>query len=140
MMETIIIGGICVLVTGLVAALICKNNMRVLRESYERQITALKENHERETASLKENHEKQLADADRRIGDADRQWQLRFDRLKEEILNLNNALLIARQEKLQDANRSQMAELLQPVKDQFEAFKKSVEETRTAPFKLFIKK
>ncbi len=132
MMETIIIGGICVLVTGLVAALICKNNMRVLRESYERQITALKENHERETASLKENHEKQLADADRRIGDADRQWQLRFDRLKEEILNLNNALLVARQEKLQDANRSQMAELLQPVKDQFEAFKKSVEETRTA--------
>lgn len=113
------------------------------RDNFENQISQLKENYERQLSQLKENHnhldaqrlsqlEQERESADRRIADSDRQWQLRFDRLKEEILNLNNALLVAKQEKLQDSNRSQMEELLRPVKEQFDAFKKSVEATRTA--------
>lgn len=146
----IIITIIIAVVAALITALIChtrtvavksrlnaelanaNQNLQNLKESYERQIISLKETHKQLDSQRISQLERERQDADRRIADSDRQWQLRFDRLKEEILNLNNALLLARQEKLQADNRSQMAELLQPVREQFDAFKKSIEETRTA--------
>lgn len=149
-MEIIITAILSVLAGAIIAAVICnakatasKGMLDAEIENAERKITDLKENHQREIAALKESYERldsqrkaqiedERAAADRRLEEADRQWQLRFDRLKEEILNLNNRLLLARQEKLQSNNRIQIAELLAPIKEQFEAFKKSVEETRTA--------
>lgn len=109
-----------------------ERNLKSLKESYESQISSLKESHSRLDNERMDQMERERRNTERRMEDTDRQWQLRFDRLKEEILNLNNALLLARQEKLQDTNRSQIAELLQPVKEQFDAFRKSVEATRTA--------
>ena len=109
-----------------------ERNLKSLKESYESQISSLKESHSRLDNERMNQMERERRNTERRMEDTDRQWQLRFDRLKEEILNLNNALLLARQEKLQDTNRSQIAELLQPVKEQFDAFRKSVEATRTA--------
>lgn len=149
-MEIIITAILSVLAGAIIAAVICnakaaasKGMLDAEIENSERKIADLKENHQREIAALKESYERldsqrkaqiedERAAADRRLEEADRQWQLRFDRLKEEILNLNNRLLLARQEKLQSNNRIQIAELLAPIKEQFEAFKKSVEETRTA--------
>lgn len=149
-MEIIITAILSVLAGAIIAAVICnakaaasKGMLDAEIENAERKIADLKENHQREIATLKESYERldsqrktqiedERAAADRRLEEADRQWQLRFDRLKEEILNLNNRLLLARQEKLQSNNRIQIAELLAPIKEQFEAFKKSVEETRTA--------
>lgn len=149
-MEIIITAILSVLAGAIIAAVICnakaaasKGMLDAEIENAERKIADLKENHQREIAALKESYERldsqrktqiedERAAADRRLEEADRQWQLRFDRLKEEILNLNNRLLLARQEKLQSNNRIQIAELLAPIKEQFEAFKKSVEETRTA--------
>lgn len=149
-MEIIITAILSVLAGAIIAAVICnakatasKGMLDAEIENAERKIADLKENHQREFAALKESYERldsqrktqiedERAAADRRLEEADRQWQLRFDRLKEEILNLNNRLLLARQEKLQSNNRIQIAELLAPIKEQFEAFKKSVEETRTA--------
>lgn len=149
-MEIIITAILSVLAGAIIAAVICnakaaasKGMLDAEIENAQRKIADLKENHQREIAALKESYERldsqrktqiedERAAADRRLEEADRQWQLRFDRLKEEILNLNNRLLLARQEKLQSNNRIQIAELLAPIKEQFEAFKKSVEETRTA--------
>ena len=149
-MEIIITAILSILAGAIIAAVICnakaaasKGMLDAEIENAERKIADLKENHQREIAALKESYERldsqrkaqiedERAAADRRLEEADRQWQLRFDRLKEEILNLNNRLLLARQEKLQSNNRIQIAELLAPIKEQFEAFKKSVEETRTA--------
>lgn len=149
-MEILITAILSVLAGAIIAAVICnakaaasKGMLDAEIENAERKIADLKENHQREIAALKESYERldsqrktqiedERAAADRRLEEADRQWQLRFDRLKEEILNLNNRLLLARQEKLQSNNRIQIAELLAPIKEQFEAFKKSVEETRTA--------
>lgn len=149
-MEIIITAILSVLAGAIIAAVICnakaaasKGMLDAEIENAERKIADLKENHQREIDALKESYERldsqrkaqiedERAAADRRLEEADRQWQLRFDRLKEEILNLNNRLLLARQEKLQSNNRIQIAELLAPIKEQFEAFKKSVEETRTA--------
>lgn len=149
-MEIIITAILSILAGAIIAAVICnakaaasKGMLDAEIENAERKIADLKENHQREIAALKGSYERldsqrkaqiedERAAADRRLEEADRQWQLRFDRLKEEILNLNNRLLLARQEKLQSNNRIQIAELLAPIKEQFEAFKKSVEETRTA--------
>lgn len=149
-MEIIITAILSFLAGAIIAAVICnvkaaasKGMLDAEIENAERKIADLKENHQREIVTLKESYERldsqrktqiedERAAADRRLEEADRQWQLRFDRLKEEILNLNNRLLLARQEKLQSNNRIQIAELLAPIKEQFEAFKKSVEETRTA--------
>ena len=149
-MEIIITAILSVLAGAIIAAVICnakaaasKGMLDAEIENAERKIADLKENHQREIDALKESYERldsqrkaqiedERAAADHRLEEADRQWQLRFDRLKEEILNLNNRLLLARQEKLQSNNRIQIAELLAPIKEQFEAFKKSVEETRTA--------
>ena len=149
-MEIIITAILSILAGAIIAAVICnakatasKGMLDAEIENAQRKIADLKENHQREIAALKESYERldsqrkaqiedERAAADRRLEEADRQWQLRFDRLKEEILNLNNRLLLARQEKLQSNNRIQIAELLAPIKEQFEAFKKSVEETRTA--------
>ncbi|MDE6027678.1 MAG: DNA recombination protein RmuC, partial [Muribaculaceae bacterium] len=149
-MEIIITAILAALAGATFAALICRARASASKgmlsaeiENAARRLAELKENYNREIQSLKESYERldsqrrtQIEDernaADRRMADADRQWQLRFDRLKEEILNINNRILIARQEKLQSINRIQIAELLTPIKEQFAAFKKSVEETRTA--------
>lgn len=149
-MEIIIAATLSAIAGIVITALVCharasasKGMLTAEIENAERKLTDLKETHQREIIALKESYERldrqriaQLEDerkaALRRIEEADRQWQLRFDRLKEEILNLNNRILLARQEKLQSNNRIQIAELLAPIKEQFESFKKSVEETRTA--------
>ena len=76
--------------------------------------------------------ERERANAKEMMERADRDWKLRLDRLKEEILNLNNRLLSERQESLKNSNKEQLAELLRPVKEEFESFRRSVEATRTA--------
>lgn len=63
--------------------------------------------------------------------EADRQWMLKFDALTKELQSRSAEQLAARQSALQETNRSQLDALLKPVKEQFEAFRKSVEESRT---------
>lgn len=60
------------------------------------------------------------------------QWELRFEKMKEEIVGLSRAQLSERQDSLRDTNRRQMEELLQPVKEQFEAFRQEVARNRTS--------
>lgn len=62
----------------------------------------------------------------------DRQWELKFEKLKEELQNLTAGSLARRQSDLQETNRQQIGEMLQPIQEQFEAFRKSVEESKTA--------
>lgn len=64
--------------------------------------------------------------------EGEKQWQLKFDKMREEFLNLSNVLLKERETSLRSANREQMEELLAPVREQFAAFQKAVDETRTA--------
>lgn len=61
-----------------------------------------------------------------------RQWAQKFETLKEEMQRTAAELLAAKQAALQEQNRTQMGQLLQPIKEQFAEFKKSVEESRTA--------
>lgn len=63
--------------------------------------------------------------------ESDRQWALKFEALKKEMQAHASEALAAKQDSLQEANKAQMDELLKPIKEQFEAFRKSVEENKT---------
>lgn len=59
-------------------------------------------------------------------------WQARFDKLKGEMESLATQSLLSKQQSLQETNRQQIGEILNPIKEQFDAFRKSVEESRTS--------
>lgn len=63
--------------------------------------------------------------------EADRQWQLKLDALKKEWQAAAAEQLATRQADLQNTNRAQIDELLKPIKEQFDAFRRSVDDTRT---------
>ena len=61
--------------------------------------------------------------------ESEKQWNQRFERLKQEMQNAAAEQFAKRQELLQENNKSQMGELLKPIKEKFEEFRKSVEES-----------
>ena len=61
----------------------------------------------------------------------ERQWNARFETLKQEMAKQSAELLLDRQNELQESNRFQFDALMQPIRTQFDAFRKSVEESRT---------
>lgn len=76
-------------------------------------IKSMAESHARELESLRENHR-----------EIERQ-QLRMFETEREVL-------ISRQKNLQETNRTQISELLEPIQRQFDSFRKAMEETKTA--------
>ena len=62
----------------------------------------------------------------------DRLWQQRIDKMKEDLHNLTVRQLASEQSAMQEDNLKQISHLLAPIKEQFENFRKSVEESRTA--------
>ena len=64
--------------------------------------------------------------------ESDRQWNEKFEAMRQEMQRAAAEQLAQRQSSLQETNRQQLDELLKPVKEQFEAFKKSVDASRTS--------
>ncbi len=60
----------------------------------------------------------------------DRQWNEKFEAMKQEMQKQAAEQLAAKQADLQNTNRAQFDELMKPVKEQFEAFQKAVEESK----------
>lgn len=103
------------------------------------EMQALKESHEKEKALLKEQIESGQRQAEQLRQESDKQWNDRLAAMKQEVQRLiveqqKSAAeqLAAGQSALQVNNRAQMSELLQPMKEQFASFRKSVEENKTA--------
>lgn len=101
------------------------------REMHDSEKNAMKENHEKLAAQLKEQiaHERQYSAQMRE--ESDKQWAEKLDALRQEMQKNAAEQLAAKQKDLQDNNRTQMDELLKPIKEQFADFKKSVEESKT---------
>mgnify|MGYP002853749898 CR=1 FL=1 len=105
-------------------------------ETLDEQIAAERENNRLNVKKMEEHmkvrieeertHSKQLRDEN------DRQWNEKFETLKQEMQKTAAEQLTQRQASLQETNRTQMDELLKPIKEQFEAFKKSVDESKTS--------
>lgn len=84
---------------------------------------------ERDIAAKRLQEERVHADNLRR--EADEQWNKKLEVLKNEISRITLEQLAKKQDALQDQNRSQMGELLQPIREKFAEFEKSVNESKT---------
>lgn len=95
-------------------------------------VEELKKNFENERKSLEKSKEEAETNAEKLRKESDEQWQIKFEKLKEEFKNITNQLFTAKQKTLQDNNREQLGEILKPIQQQFDAFRKSVEESKTS--------
>lgn len=121
-----------------------------IRNQHQAEIDSIKEGHARLEREWKEqieserNQSRILIDTAHKRADeieasatamreeSEKQWQLKFDKMKEEFQNLSTQLLANKQAALQNANKEQIGELLKPIREQFLIFQKSVEESRTS--------
>ncbi|MDE6296606.1 MAG: DNA recombination protein RmuC, partial [Muribaculaceae bacterium] len=111
---------ITAILSSLITWLICRTRSLTKETDLIKEVEILKEkynseseNHRREIEAIKETHHR-----------IEQQQLLMFQTERE--------VLMERQKNLQDTNRTQISELLDPIRQQFDDFRKSVEESRTA--------
>lgn len=118
-----------------------QREQKQLTARYEELLQQVKRSHQRELNTLREGHSEQITALEKRMEaeqnharqlreESNRQWAQRLDTLREEMRKNAAEQLAAKQRDLQEGNRQQMDELLQPIKEQFADFKRSVEESR----------
>ena len=113
--------------------LLQENSMLKVRVETDKSVLdELKGNFERERLSLEKQRIDAESHAEKLRKESDEQWQLKFDKLKEEFQNIATGLLEEKQSSLQQTNRQQLGEILKPIQEQFNAFRKSVEESKTS--------
>ena len=131
-----------------------ENRLQSAQENAEKQAIQLQENAAKQLSQLQENAEKQLRqqqedaaarfaaakdearealghernNSERMRRESDRQWEQKLEALRQEMQKNAAEQLAAKQRDLQESNRTQMDELLKPIKEQFADFKKAVEE------------
>lgn len=115
------------------------------KAGYERQIDELKKQLETEREYAKrmldqaddnlqqanKNLERERQHAEELRKESDQRWEQKLESLKKDMQNTAARELAAKQEELQRANRTQMDDLLRPIKEQFTDFKRAVNESKT---------
>ena len=115
------------------------------KAGYERQIDELKKQLETEREYAKrmldqaddnlqqanKNLERERQHAEDLRKESDQRWEQKLESLKKDMQNTATRELAAKQEELQRANRTQMDDLLRPIKEQFTDFKRAVDESKT---------
>ena len=116
------------------SSMLAKENLR-LKEDMEKRLQQYKTEAEAMLAKAKEEAREALADernnSERLRRESDRQWEQKLEALRQEMQKNAAEQLAAKQRDLQESNRSQMDELLKPIKEQFAEFRKSVDESKT---------
>ena len=115
------------------------------KAGYERQIGELKKQLETEREYTKrmldqadanlqranQNLERERQHAEQMRKESDLRWEEKLDSLKNNMQNTAAKELAAKQEELQRTNRMQMDDSLKPIKEQFNDFKRAVDESKT---------
>lgn len=115
------------------------------KSGYERQIDELKKQLETEREYAKrmldqaennlqqanKNLERERQHAEDLRKESDQRWEQKLESLKKDMQHTTAKELAAKQEELQRANRTQMDDLLRPIKEQFTDFKRAVDESKT---------
>ena len=84
-----------------------------------------------ERALAQKQLQEERAHADKLRREADERWNQKLEGLKNEISRITIEQLGKKQQSLQEQNRDQMSELVKPLKEKFEAFEKSVNDSKT---------
>jgi len=131
-----------IIIVAVVIGFVLFNNTKA---GYERQIGELKKQLETEREYTKrmldqadanlqranQNLERERQHAEQMRKESDLRWEERLDSLKNNMQNTAAKELAAKQEELQRTNRMQMDDLLKPIKEQFNDFKRAVDESKT---------
>lgn len=88
-------------------------------------------NRDEHIAELKRRILEERANFEKEKSDMDRSWGTKFDSLKNEMLRIMQQQISESGDNLRESNRASLSTLLQPLKEEFEVFRKSVEDTRT---------
>lgn len=131
-----------IIIVAVVIGFVLFNNTKA---GYERQIGELKKQLETEREYTKrmldqadanlqranQNLERERQHAEQMRKESDLRWEEKLDSLKNNMQNTAAKELAAKQEELQRTNRMQMDDLLKPIKEQFNDFKRAVDESKT---------
>lgn len=131
-----------IIIVAIVIGFVLFNNTKA---GYERQIGELKKQLETEREYTKrmldqadanlqranQNLERERQHAEQMRKESDLRWEEKLDSLKNHMQNSAAKELAAKQEELQRTNRMQMNDLLKPIKEQFNDFKRAVDESKT---------
>lgn len=131
-----------IIIVAVAIGFVLFNNTKV---GYERQIGELKKQLETEREYTKrmldqadanlqqanQNLERERQHAEQMRKESDLRWEEKLDSLKNNMQNTAAKELAAKQEELQRTNRMQMDDLLKPIKEQFNDFKRAVDESKT---------
>jgi len=104
-----------------------KKQLETEREYAKRMLDQADDNLQRANQNL--DRERQHTEDLRR--ESDQRWEQKLESLKKDMQNTAARELAAKQEELQRANRTQMDDLLRPIKEQFTDFKRAVDESKT---------
>ena len=104
-----------------------KKQLETEREYAKRMLDQADDNLQRANQNL--DRERQHAEDLRR--ESDQRWEQKLESLKKDMQHTAAKELAAKQEELQRANRTQMDDLLRPIKEQFTDFKRAVNESKT---------
>lgn len=115
-----------------------QSELASVKEAHIKQIEEMKEQivTERKYAAemieaANENIKKEKEHAATMRDESNRQWSQKLETLKQEMQKTSSEQLAAKQSSLQEHNRTQMDELLKPIKEQFFEFKRSVDASKT---------
>lgn len=131
-----------IIIVAVAIGFVLFNNTKV---GYERQIGELKKQLETEREYTKrmldqadanlqranQDLERERQHAEQMRKESDLRWEEKLDSLKNNMQNTAAKELAAKQEELQRTNRMQMDDLLKPIKEQFNDFKRAVDESKT---------
>ena len=131
-----------IIIVAVVIGFVLFNNTKA---GYERQIGELRKQLETEREYTKrmldqadanlqranQNLERERQHAEQMRKESDLRWEEKLDSLKTNMQNSAAKELAAKQEELQRTNRMQMDDLLKPIKEQFNDFKRAVDESKT---------
>ena len=104
-----------------------KKQLETEREYAKRMLDQADDNLQRANQNL--DRERQHAEDLRK--ESDQRWEQKLESLKKDMQHTAAKELAAKQEELQRANRTQMDDLLRPIKEQFTDFKRAVDESKT---------
>lgn len=108
----------------------CQKILAAEKENSQSLINEIKANAQEQVAAANEQIEKERKHAEELRNENDKQWNDKFEAMKQEIEKKSTEQLLNKQRELQYTNRTQFDELMKPIKEQFEAFQKSIEEAK----------
>lgn len=97
----------------------------------EERIAAVRDEASRQLSDMKERLSQERTHFDELRLQSDRQWNEKFETMRQQLAKQSAQQLIDRQKELQETNRSQFDALMQPIREQFAAFRKSIDDSRT---------